>query len=235
MVQLTVNSAEDLPLERERWNLKELREHIRTLPKERKVALAFVTSLDWADRIFKYHFCEARDALRSVPIDEDPNSIKNHELMFSSTDEHEFSMLVIRANVTACIHTARNAYDHLAQLCNVLLLDPPMSVESCDFHRVRRSLPESELRNKLDLLAESDWFQYIAAYSNTSKHRMLVQQSLHLSYADGIAGIRAESFEHDKAYPSHMVGDLLEGILEVKNQIIICGRTLNDEIIRGER
>lgn len=212
------------------WNLKELRDYVRRIPGDRQFILSVISSLDWSDRIFRYHFCEARDALRAIPIDEDPNSIKNHELMFSSSEEHDQSMLVVRANVISCIHTVRNAYDHLAQLCNALVLSPPIPVEACDFHKVRKALPQSTLKHELDTLSESQWFKYVAAYSNTSKHRALVQQSLHLSYADGVAGIRAEGFTHDRAYAPYMVGDLLEGILLVKNHIIACGGALNRQL-----
>jgi hypothetical protein len=140
-------------------------------------------------------------------------------------------MLVVRANVIACIHTVRNAYDHLAQLCNALVLIPPITVKDCDFNKVRRRLPQSELLDEFDRLGDSDWFKYVAAYSNTSKHRALVQQSFHLSYANGTAGLRAESFQHDQSYPSYMIGELLEGILEVKNNIIACGRALNKLVL----
>ena len=213
------------------WNLKALREHVQQLQGDRQFILSVISSLDWSDRIFRYHFCEARDALRALPIDEDPSSIKNHELLFLSSDEHDQNMLIVRANVVACIHTVRNAYDHLAQLCNALLISPVLPIEKCDFYKVRERLPQSNLRHELDTLSESQWFKYIAAYSNTSKHRALVQQSLHLSYADGVAGLRAESFTHDQTYGPYMVGDLLEGILWVKNHIIACGRALNGQVV----
>ena len=202
------------------------------MPGDRKLVLSAISSLDWSDRIFRYHFCEARDALRAIPIDkDDPASIKNHELLFMSSEEHEHSMLVVRANVIACIHTVRNAYDHLAQLCNALLLSPSIPVEKCDFHRVREQLQPSPLKQELDTLSASPWFKYVAAYSNTSKHRALVQQSMHLSYIDGVAGLRAEAFTHDQTYGPYMVGDLLEGILQVKNHILACGKALNAQVL----
>ena len=214
------------------WSLKDLREYVRRLPGDRHFILSAISSLDWSDRIFRYHFCEARDALRAIPIDkDDPTSIKNHELLFLSSDEHDYNMLVVRANVIACIHTVRNAYDHLAQLCNALLISPPISVDKCDFHKVREQLPPSALKQELDALSASPWFKYVAAYSNTSKHRTLVQQSLHLSYADGVAGLRVEAFTHDRSYGPYMVGDLLEGILLVKNHILACGKALNSQVV----
>jgi hypothetical protein len=221
------------PLERKRWDLRELRDYVRKWSSDRQFVLSIISSLDWSDQIFRYHFCEARDSLRKIPFDDDPNSVKNHELLFASTDEHDYEMLVVRANVLACIHTARNAYDHLAQLCNALLLSPPISMKECDFSKVRTRLPQSNLRQELDKLNDSQWFKYVAAYSNASKHRALVQQSLHLSYVDGVAGLRAESFEHDQIYPPYLVGDLLEGVLEVKNHIIECGRALNSQLMPG--
>jgi hypothetical protein len=153
--------------------------------------------------------------------------------MFSSSDEHNWNMLVVRANVIACIHTVRNAYDHLAQLCNALLVYPPIPVGKCDFHRVLDRLPQSVLKQELEMLSASQWFKYVAAYSNTSKHRALIQQSLHLSYIDGIAGLRAEGFTHDQTYAPYMVGDLLEGILWVKNHILACGKALNSQVVGG--
>lgn len=209
-----------------------MREHVRRAPGDRKFILSAISSLDWSDRIFRYHFCEARDALRAIPIDkDDPASVKNHELLFMSSEEHEYNMLVVRANVIACIHTVRNAYDYLAQLCNALLITPAIPVEKCDFHKVRDQLPQSPLRQELESLSTSPWFKYVAAYSNTSKHRALVQQSMHLSYARGVAGLRAEAFTHDQSYGSYMVGDLLEGILEVKNHILVCGKALNAQVL----
>ena len=88
------------------------------------------------------------------------------------------------------------------------------------------------LKQKLDMLSASEWFRYVAAYSNTSKHRTLIQQSLHLSFADGTAGLRAAGFTHDQTYSSYMVGDLLKGILLVKNQILVCGKALNSQVVR---
>jgi hypothetical protein len=140
-------------------------------------------------------------------------------------------MLVVRANVIASIHTVRNAYDHLAQLCNALLVSPSIPVDECTLHKVRKRLLPSTLKRELDTLSSSPWFLYLAAYSNTSKHRALVQQSIHLSYTDGVAGLRAEAFTHDQRYGPYMVGDLLEGILFVKNQILVCGRALNSQVL----
>lgn len=196
--------------------------------------LAFVSSLDWADQIFRYHFVLARDALKRIPIDEDPESVANFELLLSLSEEQSYALLETRANVLACIHTVRNAYEHFAQLCNALLLEPKIPVDECALYKVRARLPDSELKHELDLLVGSGWFKYVAAYSNTSKHRALVQQSLHLSFADGVAGVRAEGFTHDADYPPHMIGDLLEGVLSVKNQIVTCGNALSRQLARAK-
>lgn len=217
-------------MERPRWNLKVVREHAHRHCPDRRTVLAFVTSLDWSDQIFRYHFVLARDALKRLPVDEDPASIANFELLLRLSVDHSHALLETRANVLACIHTVRNAYEHFAQLCNALLLEPQIPIDECGLYKVRARLPDSELKHELDVLAGSDWFKYIAAYSNTSKHRALVQQNMHLSFAEGVAGVRVEGFTHDKDYPPHMVGDLLEGVLGVKNQIITCGNALNRQL-----
>ena len=213
------------------WNLGELREHVRTLPDESQIALSYISSMGWADQIFTYHFCEARDALRAIPVDKDPNSITNHELLFAPTPENDRNKLIVRANVIACIYTIRNAYDHFAQLCNALLLLPAIPVDECNFYKVKNRLPQSILKEELEQLSQSEWFKYIAAYSNTSKHRALVQQSMHISFVNGTAGIRADGFVHDQAHEPRLISDLLEGVLEVKNQIIVCGRALNAQVL----
>jgi hypothetical protein len=220
-------------MDRPSWNLKELRDHVRTLPGDRKFMLDVIASLDWSNQIFQYHFQTARDALREIPVDDEPNMRSNLELLFSSSEEHDYRMLVIRANVLSCVHTTRNAYDHLAQIINALMLSSSIPIKDCDIKKVHRRLPSSKLHQEINNLLESHWFQYVAAYSNASKHRALVQQALYLSFSDGKAGIRAESFTHDKVYPAYMVGDLLDGILEVKNHIVACGSALNSELLRA--
>ena len=195
--------------------------------------LSVITSLDWSDRIFRYHFDTARDALRDIPVDDERNFRSSLESLFTSSEEHDYKMLVIRANVISCVHTARNAYDHLAQLINALILSSAIPVKDCDIKKVHKALPSSNLRQELDHLIASHWFQYVVAYSNTSKHRALVQQALHLSFADGKAGVRTNAFTYDKDYPAYSVGDLLDGILEVKNNIVACGSALNSELLRA--
>lgn len=214
-------------MEKLSWNFKELRDHVRRTADDPQSVLNLIASLDWSDRLFRYHFCTARDTIRAVPLDDDPSSVISLDRVFRSAEQNDHELLVVRANVLACIHTVRNAYDHLAQLCNATLLAPPIPVERCDLHRLHKRLPPSDLRDELDALTGSHWFKYVSAYSNASKHRALVQQGLHLSFADGVLGVRVDGFTHDQDYPPYMVGDLLEGVLGVKNQIIACGCALN--------
>ena len=188
----------------------------------------------WSDRIFRYHFCLLRDTLRAIPADPDPNSPKNWHLVFAASDEYEDQLLAVRANLIACVYTVRNAYDHLAQLVNAMLMPKPMSVGQCDLPRLVPRLPASPVKDELVRLIDSPEFKYVAAYSNTSKHRGLVKQSFHISFEEGTVGVRAESFSYGTGYSARMVSDLLEDLLAVKNRIIECGKALNAQVLSAK-
>ena len=65
------------------------------MPGNRQFVLSVITSLDWSDRIFRYHFDTARDALRDIPVDDEPNFRSSLESLFTSSEEHDYKMLVI--------------------------------------------------------------------------------------------------------------------------------------------
>lgn len=196
--------------------------------------MAFISSVADTDMIFRYHFDLAKEALDRIDLPKEGVTVSAFETVFMGSKRQSLDLLAIRANVLACIHCVRNGYDHFAQLCNILLLDSQLSPSVATLYKVRVNLPQSSLKVLLDEIAASHWFKYVNDFSNTSKHRALVQQSLHLSFADGIAGVRTEAFSHERDYPAYMVGELLEGILELKNQIVPCGVALNESVLPSQ-
>ncbi|HHA2571641.1 TPA: hypothetical protein ACOEN9_000213 [Stenotrophomonas maltophilia] len=221
----------DTPI-RPRWDLATLRKHVRQTTEDPTVALAYISSVSNTGVIFQYHIGLAFDALKRIPIPENGSEVSAFEAIIDPSREHMQDLLVIRANVLSCIHLVRNAYDLFAQLCNALLLAQPLDESKATLYMVRKSLPRSPLKDLLDSIASSEWFRYVNDYSNTSKHRALVQQSMFLSLEDGVGGVRTVAFSHDgREYPAYELMELLEGILELKNQIVHCGNALNDLLL----
>ncbi len=210
------------------WNLQWLRSEVRGRYVDPDTILAYITSVQDTNAIFKYHFTGARDTLKRLELPERGITVSVFERALEGSKQQDTDLLAIRANILACIQALRNGYDHFAQLCNALLIDPPIDESKVTLYQVRQRLPSGELKDLLFAVATSPWFKYIHDYTNTSKHRALVSQSLHLNFEDGIAGVRTEAFSHDgQDYPAYLVPDLLKGILELKNQIVPLGVALN--------
>jgi len=173
----------------------------------------------------------ARDALNGIVNDAEPQRQENFMLILGMSEKHEefaFAKLVGEANVIACLHTARNMWDMFAQLANALILEKPISVGACDIGRVLDAMPPSELETRLRILLDSHWYKYVAAFSNTAKHRRLVQHSMTVSIEENRIGFRIGAFSYgDKSFPAYWGHEVLEGAIEVKNGIIECGRLLN--------
>ena len=212
------------------WNLEELREHVRRIGGEDDL-LEIIHSIDRAILIFRYHLFTARDALKGIIDETDPTGIINTSFVFGASDRQEeyvYAKIVNEANVIGCIHAVRSIYDIFAQLANGLLLNCSIPLHLCDVGRVQESIPKSELKTQLGKLLDSDWFNYIVGFINTTKHRRLVQHQFSVSFEHGIAGIRLGAFEYKgRSFPSYWGTEVLQGALEVKNTVIDCGRALN--------
>jgi hypothetical protein len=86
----------------------------------------------------------------------------------------------------------------------------------------------SDFKNQLKQVLQSHWFLYVSAFINTTKHRKLVRHDLSVSLKDNREGVRIGSFEYKRVtYPQYWGRDVLVGVVEVKNSLIACARTLN--------
>lgn len=215
----------------EKWNLAELRDYIRHLGEEKRFLLDVVDSVDRSVLIFRYHLFTARDALKGIVDDHDPIGRKNFEFILGSSEQQKDfnrARLVSEANIIGCIHTARNIFDIFAQLVNGLALNSAIEIRSCNIHAVHDNLPPSPLKDCISELRDSDWFNYISGFINTTKHRRLIQHSFTLSFAEGFAEVRISAFKYNgRDYPAYWANEVLRGVVEVKNRIIVCGCALN--------
>lgn len=214
------------------WNLTGLRSYIKTSCTNDAELLQLVRSIDRSCRIFGYHMVTARDAMKAwIPEDAEDAQREMMLAVFGSLDqqpEYEWAKIVNEAHLIACLHTTRGVWDIYAQLLNRLIVTPALSVEDCDIGRVASLLPASALRERLNRLLASHWYRYVSAFINTTKHRQLVEHMTAVSFEEGRSGIRVGAFQYRKStFPAYWDTEVLEGVIEVKNAVIDCGRFLN--------
>ncbi|MGQ0696822.1 MAG: hypothetical protein ACT4PZ_01135 [Panacagrimonas sp.] len=219
------------------WNLKELRDYVRATRPGDEETLEVARSVGRYIQIFRYHLSEARDAMKGVIAEDASQGRENLEYVFgisSRQDEYHKAMIRSEANLLACAHTARSLFEVFSHLINGLLLNNALSRGDCDIVKATGKLPPSPLKEALDELLDSHWFRYVKAFDNTAKHRSLVRHGFHVSFEDGVAAVRIDGFEFKgKSFPRYKAEAFLTGVLEVKNKVVDCGRSLNDEVIRG--
>lgn len=175
----------------------------------------------------------ARDAMNGLYSDV-RNEVEELLFVFGASDrQHDFehAKIVSEAHIIGCLHTARGIWDLFAQLLNALVLPQPLSVATCDIGRVAEALPPSPLKDAVNRSIESNWYLYVMAFTNTTKHRRLVQHLVSVSFAEQRSGIKLAAFKYNRrAFPAYWDTEVLQGAIEVKNGINECGRLLNAAI-----
>ncbi len=219
------------------WKLKQLQEWIETTRPDDDQTADLPKSLSRSAFIVKYHARLARDAFAEF---KQPDG--SHDKMFVAmmSFEADFSRaaLVHEANIIATIHTVRNYADIFAQLANTLAMPTPLPERDSTFGRVANSLPESALKQGMLELNSSYWFRYLAAFSNISKHRRLLQSKPSVSFEENVSGLRVEKFsytfntkEGETEFPRCWGHDLLEETYTVYRRILELGQALNHHVI----
>ena len=218
-----------------KWNLKELRDHIRSTRSNSDDLLEIVHSIDRYIRIFLFHLEGARDAMNKVIDAENPCARESFEFVLGVSerqDEFDFAKVASEAHILGAVHSARASFDVFAFLVNGLFLGGSIPESKCDIKIATKALQQSSLKTELEALTDSYWFSYVSAFINTAKHRMLVRHSFHVGIEEPYTGVRIGAFEYNgQKYPSYKVKELLEGVLEVKNKIVDCGKLLNDQLV----
>lgn len=218
------------------WKLTELEKWTKTNLKNNLTAQNLIRSLSRASLIIKYHKITAQEALKPYCITEAGN-LKMLKAMISADRDFGWAALAYEANLIACIHSVRNYADLVAQLINSLVLSEPRESGACTLNNTTKDLKESKLRRSLDELQESYWFKYIVAFSNTAKHRRLINSRPSISFEEEDHGVKVEAFSykfrnHDEQhYPPHWGHEVLEGSFDVYKKLLSCGHELNQQLM----
>ncbi|GAB2878143.1 hypothetical protein GCM10027046_02630 [Uliginosibacterium flavum] len=213
------------------WNLKELRTYIHSQRNADRLTLELIDSVNRNNSIFEYHMVTARDALKGILNYEEPQGVDNLMLILGCSDRREkfhCANVVSEANLISCIHTARSLLENFAQLVNRISLESSIDVADCTPQKVAAKLPNGELKTKFEELLSSHWFKYTSAFTNTIKHRQLVQHQVAISFVDNVVGIKIGAFEYrDTRYQACWANEFLQGVIDLKNGTIGLGQSLN--------
>jgi hypothetical protein len=220
------------------WNLEELRARVRRSRADADQVLELLSSIGRSVQIFRYHIATARDALKGIVSEAEPQGQENFMLVLGASErqgEFAHAQIVSEANIIGCLHTARSLWDLFAQLVNALIIVHPLAVSACNLERVVAVMPASPLKDRLDVLLASHWYTYVAAFTNTTKHRRLVQHVMTVSMEENRAGVRIGAFPYgSKRFESYWGIEVLEGAIEVKNAVIECGRLLSTAYLNDD-
>ena len=75
---------------------------------------------------------------------------------------------------------------------------------------------------------------YTSTFTNTIKHRQLVQHLVSISFVDNIVGIKVGAFEYGGvSYQAYWANEFLQGVIDLKNDIVGLGRTLSRSLLPG--
>ncbi|KJZ44857.1 hypothetical protein [Pseudomonas fluorescens] len=219
-----------------KWDLAKLKEHIRTIQPSKEWLLSTVDSVSHSLLIYQYHKSLARDAFAAYHVEHDPEGIKMFvgAMMLGTEDEFEDAKLASEANLIAAINITRNTFDIFAQIVNALALPNPLGIEHCTISKVRDGLPKGVLKMEITRITKLPWFRYLSGFSNTIKHRQLVSHKpsqKHKKETGEYLGGGAEvaAFEHQgRKFKGYWVQEVLEGTVEMHNEIVGLGIALNE-------
>lgn len=220
------------------WKLKELEQWIEANNPGDVRTAALPRSLSRSAFIIKYHANLARDAFDQFK-EEGDDHYKMFVSMMSFKPEFGMAALAHEANIIALVHTVRNYADIFAQLVNSLVLNEPILEKDCTFGKVAKDMPESALKQGMLDLNSSYWFRYLAAFSNISKHRRLIQSKPSVNFEDNVSGLKVEAFSYKLSYkepetdfPQCWGHNLRNEAYNVYCRIIELGQELNDHLIK---
>ncbi|MNR37743.1 hypothetical protein D3C85_1557920 [compost metagenome] len=98
---------------------------------------------------------------------------------------------------------------------------------------MRDALPACKLKSEIERVTLLPWYRYLAGFSNTTKHRQLISHTPSQKLEEDTGkylggGAEVASFDYrDEQFRSYWVQEVLEGTVEMHNEIVTLGITLN--------
>ncbi|MEB1529147.1 hypothetical protein [Xanthomonas sp. WHRI 7945] len=229
-----------------KWDLKELRGHVKRLFGDDQVRIVNQCVRTIGDRrdFSRYHFNEAKDRMEDVLQDREVFELTAAILGAFDTEERKFSTARFQAyaHTVACVQSMHAIADNMVHFVYYVLganLDLATRIEKerdITWSNVSKKLDAGLVKDELRALLDNPGFDYLAALSNHSKHRSIIDVSYSVNFeSDTVAhGLRFSPFTYNgMAYPAKWVRPtLIDEYQRQEGLILTIGNSVND-LLRG--
>ncbi|MGG2099642.1 hypothetical protein [Stenotrophomonas sp. NRRL B-14846] len=227
-----------------KWDLKELRGHVERLFGEEQLRTVKQCLRTIGDRreFSRYHFNEAKGRMEGVLQGHEAFELTAALLGAFDTDDRQFSTARFQAyaHTVACVQNMHAVVDNMVHFAYYVLgtnLDPATRIEKerdITWSKVSKKLVAGPIKDGLSALLDDPGFTYLAALSNHSKHRSIVEVSYSVIFeSDAVEhGLRFNPFTYDGVtYPIKWVRPtLIDEYQRQEGLILTIGNAVNDEL-----
>jgi hypothetical protein len=208
---------------------------------------SIIYSFPWKFLIAEYHIQEARDSLsRKLAGDEVEGQIRLTKAMFGGLDDAEMEKIgkllcENEAHIIAYAQTVHSVADNLA---SIIYYSINFKKEFKGFKKtvyylenIRDQLNINnkyyELVEKIDTLLECNEFKYLKAFTNTVKHRQLLDHRLSISLISSDHTLVFNKFRYKcETYPAKKGKDLIDSdYRKLKKLYLEIGISVNNVLI----
>ncbi|PJL06183.1 hypothetical protein [Stenotrophomonas maltophilia] len=227
-----------------KWDLKVLRGHVERLFGEEQLRTVNQCLRTIGDRreFSRYHFNEAKGRMEGALQGRETFELTAALLGAFDTDDRQFSTARFQAyaHTVACVQNMHAVVDNMVHFAYYVLgvnLDPATRIEKerdITWSKVGKKLVAGPIKDGLSALLDDPGFTYLAALSNHSKHRSIVEVSYSVNFeSDAVEhGLRFNSFTYDGVtYPTKWVRPtLIDEYQRQEGLILTIGNAVNDEL-----
>lgn len=227
-----------------RWDLKVLRGHVERLFGEEQLRTVNQCLRTIGDRreFSRYHFSEAKGRMEGALQGRETFELTAALLGAFDTDDRQFSTARFQAyaHTVACVQNMHAVVDNMVHFAYYVLgvnLDPTTRIEKerdITWSKVSKKLVAGPIKDGLSALLDDPGFTYLAALSNHSKHRSIVEVSYSVNFeSDAVEhGLRFNPFTYDGVtYPTKWVRPtLIDEYQRQEGLILTIGNAVNDEL-----
>ena len=227
-----------------KWDLKELRGHVERLFGEEQLRTVNQCLRTIGDRreFSRYHFNEAKGRMADVLQGREAFELTAALMGAFDTDERQFSTARFEAyaHTLACVQSMHAVLDNMVHFVYYALganLEATTRIErerDITWSKVSKGLGAGPIKDGLSALLDDPGFTYLAALSNHSKHRSIIEVSYSVNFeSDAVEhGLRFNPFTYNGvAYPAKWVRpSLIDEYQRQEGLILTIGNSVNDEL-----
>lgn len=225
-----------------RWDLTELRQHVERLFGEsqlRTVNHCLRTIVDRRE-FSRYHFNEAKGRMEDVLYGREDFELTAALLGAFDTGERQFSTARFEAyaHTLACVQSMHAVLDNMVHFVYYALganLEATTRIErerDITWSKVSKGLGAGPIKDGLSALLDDPGFTYLAALSNHSKHRSIIEVSYSVNFESDVVehGLRFSPFSYDGVdHPAKWVCPRLVNEYQRQEGLLLAvGNAVND-------